>query len=165
MKSWCRCCPLFLLLLLTGVTSAGETEMTVQVRQTQLRASASFLGRVEAPVVYGDRVVVLQQTGDWAQVTLRGTPGTEGWIHLSALTEKELDLKATGADLAAHSKGDEIALAGKGFNKTVENAFRRENPQADFSWVDKMEAFAVSPEEMDAFRRKGRQAREGGDSQ
>jgi hypothetical protein len=39
-----------------------------------------------------------------------------GWLHQSALTKKTISMKAGGQDVATAASGDELALAGKGFN-------------------------------------------------
>ena len=51
---------------------------------------------------------------------------------------------------------------GKGFNQQVESEFRAKNPNLDFTWVDKMETYVVSEEEMKQFLEKGGLSPEGG---
>jgi len=47
-----------------------------------------------------------------------------------------------------------VALAGKGFNKEVEAQYKDEK-QLDYTWVDRMEGYRVSPEQVLAFLQAG----------
>jgi len=137
-----------LLLAAAAVLAAGPLR-SVQVREGQLRQSPSFLGKISARVAYGDRLEVLEEKGGWTRV--RDDAGNDGWIHTSALTEKKVVLQAGQADVAAGASGEEIALAGKGFNEDVEKTWRESNPDLDFTWVDRMEGWTVTPAEAAAF--------------
>lgn len=139
-------------LLATGVGMAA-TEMSVQIRQGQVRDKPSFLGKILANLNYGSRVQVLQQQGDWSKVVLSG--GGEGWMHGSALTKKKVVMQAGGQDAQVAASGEELALAGKGFNQQVEAEFKERNPSVDFKWVDWMEKSVFSPEDILAFLRAG----------
>ena len=151
------------LLTVTGVFSAGLAlgggTLTVQVRDGQVRATPSFLGKIVGTLHYGDRVTVLDQNGDWNRVN---SPRFRGWMHSSALTKSNISLQAGGNNAPLAASGDELALAGKGFNKQVESAFKAKNPQMDYAWVDRMEAIKVSPEEMAQFLRQGGLSPQGG---
>jgi hypothetical protein len=131
----------------------GPVAMSVQVKSGQLRATPSFLGPLVAPLNYGDRLQVIEQQGDWSKAT---TPaGQTGWVHRSALTKKKIVMKAGDQDAQTAASGDELALAGKGFNSDVEADFKAKNRQIDFTWVDKMEKIKVTPESMQQFLKDG----------
>jgi uncharacterized protein YgiM (DUF1202 family) len=147
---------LFLAGILTAasmVLAAGE-KMSVQVKTGQLRAKPSFLGAIVAKVAYADRVTVAKKQSAWFQVT--DARGHTGWIHESALTRKHIVLTAGAADAAKGTSGEELALAGKGFNSQVEAEFKAENKNVDFTWVDRMERFVVTPDEATAFLAEGK---------
>ena len=127
--------------------------MSVQVRNGQVRATPSFLGQVVAPVNYGDQVDIVLQQGPWMQVKTLG--GKTGWIHQSALSAKKIVMNAGDQDVKTGASGDELALAGKGFNSDVEAAFKKENKSIDFTWVDKMEKMKADPEEITEFLKEG----------
>jgi len=148
------------LLASDNAPAAGARVVSVQVKQGQARSAPSFLGSVVATLNYGDRVEIHEERGPWARVGLPG--GAEGWMHTSALTEKKLALSAGQADRAAAASGQEIALAGKGFNAQVEGEFKARNGQLDFAWVDRMETFSVAPEQMARFLQEGQVIPEGG---
>ena len=154
-----------LLLLMTiaawGSSAAAEKMMSVQVKDGKLRAAPSFLGKIVATVSYGDRVELKEEKGAWSRVGFTGG-GAEGWIHTSALTRKKIILKAGASDVSQTASSEEIALAGKGFNKQVEGEFKTKNPNLDFTWVDRMEKIVVSQEQMQRFLKEGELSPKGG---
>lgn len=163
-----------LCIVFSGIAAPPKT-MTVQVKEGQLRGTPSFLAGIVARPSYGERVEIIEDKGAWKKVSVRGV---QGWMHTSALTTKVIALKAgtgttqTGAgagevalagkaDLPPTSSGSqsvttgEIALAGKGFSEEVEKQYKTLNPKLDYAWVDKMEGFKVTPEQMQAFLKQG----------
>jgi hypothetical protein len=140
-------------LLAVSEAAFGLSEMSVQVKAGQIRATPSYLGQVLATVDYGARVQVLQQRGDWMEVQTPGNPN--GWMHGSALTKKKVVLRSGGEDVGTRTSGEELALAGKGFNKEVEAEFKQQNPDVDFKWVDWMEKTRYAIEDLSAFLREG----------
>jgi SH3-like domain-containing protein len=145
----------FLALLALAATIEGARKsMSVQVRQGQVRATPSFLGKVVATLSYGDRVEALEDKDGWVRIAPPGNK-SQGWIHSSALTEKRIVLKAGKKEEEIAASGGELALAGKGFNADVEAEFKARNKDVDFTWVDKMQAMKVPPERIRAFLQEG----------
>ena len=139
-------------LVATGAWAAKE--MSVQVRDGQLRNRASFLGTVTATVAYGDRVTVNQTQAGWCEVATAS--GASGWIHESALTPKRVVLSSGAEDARAQSVGsDEVALVGKGFSKEVEAEYKKQNKDLDYTWVDWMGKQTVPPEQLVQFLKQG----------
>ncbi len=139
-------------LVATGAWAAKE--MSVQVRDGQLRNRASFLGTVTATVAYGDRVTVNQTQAGWCEVATAS--GASGWIHESALTPKRVVLSSGTEDARAQSVGsEEVALAGKGFSKEVEAEYKKQNKDLDYTWVDWMGKQTVPPEQLVQFLKQG----------
>ncbi len=131
----------------------AQERMSVQVREGQLREQPSFLGRVAATVEYGDRVSIRETRGPWKMVSI---DDKGGWIHESALTSKRVVLQAGDEDVGPVADREELALAGKGFSREVEEEFRAANRDLDFSRVDQMEReWGVSVEEVSRFLREG----------
>jgi SH3-like domain-containing protein len=151
-----------LLTVAVGVSYAAPKSMSVTVRETQARATPSFLGPVLAVLAYGDRLDVLEEQRDWIKVSLPG--GKQGWVHRSALTEKRVVLQAGSAPVEETASSSEVALAGKGFNKEVEARYKAEN-DLDYTWVDRMESFEVPAERILAFVEAGGLRWEEGGSQ
>lgn len=140
-----------LLLAVVAVAAVGE-EMSVTVRETQLRENPVFLGRVLELLSYADRVEVLEEQGPWYRV--EASSGRSGWVHSSALTTKRIVLQAADSGAETGASGTEVALAGRGFNEEVENRYKDEQ-NLDFSKVDRMEGFEYSPEVLLAFLEEG----------
>lgn len=135
--------------------------MSVQVKQCQLRNRPTFLGKVVTNLSYGDKVNVDKEENSWVKV--EQSAKNAGWVHISALSEKEIILKPNSSDIEAAASSDEIALAGKGFNKQVEEKFKSENRNVDFAWVDKMEKIVISQNEMQSFVNQGNLQPKGGE--
>ena len=123
--------------------------MSVQVKQCVLRSNPTFLGSIVTKLDYGDRVEVNEEQNSWVKVSPVG--GQPGWVHVSALSEKEIVLNPNSRDIEEAASSDEIALAGKGFNKQVEEKFKQDNRDIDFTWVDRMEVMVVSQNEIQDF--------------
>ncbi len=143
---------LFLCVVLSG-SAAPQKTMSVQIKEGQVRSTPSFLGTIVAKLSYGDRVEVVQDQGTWKKVAVRG--GAQGWMHASALTTKSIVLKAGAGNVQTSATSGEIALAGKGFSEEVEKQYKKLNSNLDYAWVDRMERFQVTPEQMQAFLKQG----------
>ncbi len=139
------------LLCLTQASRADT--LNVQVRNGKLREQPTFLGRIVAEVSYGDQLRIVREQGEW--VLGRSASGRQGWIHVSALTDDKIVLAAGTGEVETGASSDELALAGKGFNAQVEAEYRSQNRELDWTWVDRMEKFIVSPEEMIGFLKLG----------
>lgn len=131
----------------------GAKEMSVQVREGQLRNRASFMGAVTGTVAYGDRVTVNQAQAGWYEVATAG--GATGWIHESALTPKRVIADSGAGDARTGASGEEVALAGKGFSKEVEAEYKKQNAQLDYAWVDRMLQFGIPNEQLVEFLKLG----------
>ena len=142
-----------LILLACTTLAEGPVTMSVQVKSGQVLETPSFLGKVVTKVNYGDRMQGVEQQGDWSKVTAPG--GQSGWMHSSALTKKKIAMNAGGQNAQTAASGDELALAGKGFNSDVEADFKAKNRNVDFTWVDKMEKIKVPAESMQQFLKDG----------
>ena len=143
-----------------GAKAFGADLMSVQVKKGAVRAQPSFLGEKIAEVAYGDQVAVLVRENDWARVQLPA--GAQGWMHASALTTERLALRAGDRNVSQSATSDELALAGKGFNRQVEGEYRARHPRMNFAWVDRMETYVVSEEEIRRFIQEGRLNVQGG---
>ena len=148
-----RCIVLaFCVAALASGARAEIKSMSVQVRTGPLRATPSFLGKIVATLNYADTVQVLQEQGEWREVS---AAGRQGWIHQSALSSKKITLKAGSENVNTAASGEELALAGKGFNSDVEADFKKKNQKIDFTWIDRMEKIKIGPQEMLDFLNEG----------
>jgi SH3-like domain-containing protein len=136
---------------LTMGNLAAEKMMSVSVKETPLRSTPTFLGKIVAVLQYTDRVEVLEERSGWARVSLSGA---QGWVHMSALSKKKIVLQAGDSDVQQSASSSEVALAGKGFNEQVEAEYKQQN-NLDYTMVDRMEQFTVTTEEILLFVEQG----------
>ncbi|WP_151704409.1 SH3 domain-containing protein [Nitrincola alkalilacustris] len=126
--------------------------LSVNVRTSQLRSDPSFLGRILANLNYGSKVLLQEVQGDWLRVR---SGQQDGWMHGAALSEKEIVINPGAADVERAATDSEIALAGKGFNASVERAYRQRNSNINFDAVDRMESTSISRDSLGRFVREG----------
>jgi hypothetical protein len=144
-----------------AVWAAQDKLMSVQLKSADLREKASPFGAISGSLPYGSRVMVLEQSGPWCRIK-QATDGTAaGWMHISALTEKHIELKA-GTDASTKASSDEVAIAGKGFNSQVESQYKNANAKLDFATIDRMEKIKIPLKELSAFVEEGALAPKGG---
>lgn len=148
--------PLFTALFLcicSGPLFSATSELSVQVKQAQVRSSPSFLGSVTGTVAYGEKVELIEDKGAWKRVAIRKI---RGWMHESALTAKTISLQAGKADTQTGATSSELALAGKGFNPKVEAEFKSNNKHLDYAAIDRMEkAYTFKPGQVQSFLKQG----------
>ena len=137
-------------ILFLSTTAEAQKFMSVQLKESQLRAAPSHLGKIVVKISYGERVTVLQEKGAWKKVSILSR-NIQGWIHETALTTKSIALRAGQGNVGTSVTGKEIALAGKGFNEEVEAQYRKSNKNLDYTWINQMETMKVSPEQMEDF--------------
>jgi len=110
---------------------------------SRLRQMGVYAALRRAGARVGDRVRIAEESGAWRMVgPAQGV--SQGWMHVSALTRRKVVLHPGTADVEEAATSDELALAGKGFNKQVEEQFSSDNPDADYAWIDWMEARKIS---------------------
>lgn len=134
------------------VMTASAATMSVQVKDAPVRAAPSFVGQVVGTLAYGDQVEIQQTQGAWSKVA---GAGVTGWIHTSALSSKKIVLAAGQTQAKVAASGDELALAGKGFNSDVEAQFKAGHKDIDFTWINRMEKIRIPAAEMQAFLKDG----------
>ena len=149
-KTWV----LSLAMVLAAVTLAWAVEtMSVQVKQGRVYAKPNFLSKLQATLPYGAKLQVENENGAWRQVSAKGL---QGWMHVSALTEKQISLQAGSGRAAASASSEEMTLAGKGFNKQVEAKYKATNKGLNYAAVNKMEgSYAVSVSQLEQFINEG----------
>ena len=79
----------------------------------------------------------------------------KGWMHMSAVTTNKIILQAGKVDVKTGATAMSWPIAGKGFNANVEAEFKRKNRDIDFTKVDRMEALAIKPAQMQTFLKQG----------
>lgn len=134
--------------------------VVVKVQTTPLRKDPKFYAAVVASLKAGDSLEKLSSQSGWFQV--KTSAGVIGWVHSSAVETKKFNLMSAGGTMKTQASASEVALAGKGFNKQVEDSYRSKHANVDFAGVDRMLKIVVSPAEVEAFIKKGKLAGSGG---
>ena len=135
-----------------GAAMAADT-MSVQSEKAVVRASPGPFASAVATLSYGDQISVVGEQGAWTKV--QTASGASGWTQTASLSTKKIVLKAGANDVSKTASGEELALAGKGFNSQVEGQFKANNPNVDFKWIDYMEKIKVGEPQMVQFLRAG----------
>ena len=143
---------LFGLVLLASGTlfaqiSKGGTAW-VSAKTAAIKSSTWFFASTRGSLEMGAQVTVLQVNGNWAEVRSAANTSLSGWTAVSNLSAKRIVASGTGASAS------EVALAGKGFNQEVENAYKA-NGTLNYADVDKTEAIKVSQDELLRFVTEG----------
>lgn len=139
------------LLSLPAAMAGAQETRSVSVRETQLRETPGFLGSVITTLSYGDQVDSISEQNGWTRAR---SSENEGWVHSSALTTKRIVLDASERDVQEAATSREVALAGRGFNRQVEEQYAAESG-LDFNEIDRIESYKLEPEELIAFLQAG----------
>ena len=144
-----------ILLLFLGLAlplcAASKTKiMYVRLESAQLKAKPASSSKKVGTAEYAAAVNVLKTENTWSYVQLADDTSVEGWLPTSALTSKKIKDK----DSAASANADEIALAGKGFNSTIEAVYAEEF-EVNFDIVEYIETLGTDPEDAVVFARAG----------
>jgi uncharacterized protein YraI len=129
--------------------------LIVKVQTTSLRSGPKFYAPVVQALKAGDKLEkVSGQPGGWLQV--KTAAGVAGWIHTSAVQVQKFDLLAMDKGLKTQASVSEVALAGKGFNKQVEESYRAKHAEVSFVWVDRMLLIKIPAAQVEEFIKKGK---------
>ena len=137
------------------IFAAPKTQY-VAIDPAPLKAKPAASSKKVGSVEYASAVIVVKTEKSWVYVQLADDKSVEGWLPASALTSKKIKDKSS----ATSANADEIALAGKGFNSTIEAVFA-EQFDVNFGIVDYIETLSAPTEEAVIFAKEG-QLNDGG---
>ena len=166
--------------LFSAPKQKSQKFMYVAVEELGLKNKAGITAKQIDTLMYGSRVVVLDEKGSWCKIQLWNDASVTGWVNSGSLTNKKIIVAnvTTDADqLALAGKGNEgklrpqidvednydkrvstnateLSLAGKGFNSAVEAAYEDEF-DVSFELVDEVEQNSVSEEDTITFIMQG----------
>lgn len=132
----------------------------VEVQTTYVRKEPKFYSPAVAALQAGESVTRIASEAGWFKV--RTAEGVEGWIHSSAVRTGKFAVAAVDQPLKTSATAEEVALAGKGFNKQVEEEYKNRNKGLSFVEVERMLKIKVSPDELRRFLVEGKLAEFGG---
>ena len=137
------------------IFAAPKTQY-VAIDPAPLKAKPAASSKKVGSVEYASAVIVVKTEKSWVYVQLVDDKSVEGWLPASALTSKKIKDKSS----ATSANADEIALAGKGFNSTIEAVYA-EQYEMNFDIVDYIETLGAGESEAIAFAKAG-QLNDGG---
>jgi len=149
---------LSLIILFVGLLVA-ET-LIVKVQSTNLRKNPKFYAPVLQALPAGEKVEKVSSQEGWVQVRTSG--GAVGWIHSSAVEVQKFSLLALDKSMKTQASASEVALAGKGFNKQVEESYKAKHGELSFAWVDRMLQIKIPAAQVEEFMKKGKLGEFGG---
>lgn len=141
----------FLVSAVYAKPAATITYMYVAVDTVAVKAKASVTSQKVGELVYGDSVQVLNEKGSWMEVMSSSDESIKGWVNSGSLTKKKIVVNSKKVSTDA----SELALAGKGFNSTIEAEFSQEQ-DLSFTAVDDIESETPTLEEIIEFIKEGR---------
>jgi uncharacterized protein YgiM (DUF1202 family) len=142
-------------LLVCGLAAAQVAKggtLYAAAKTVTLKSSTRFFAGTKGTLNYGDRVTVLQVNGKWVEVRSASNSSLSGWTASANLSAKQV---VAGSSSSATAQ--EVALAGKGFNQEIENAYKSKG-NLNYADVDKTEALTVSEADLLRFLEEGRLA-------
>lgn len=147
---------LFILFILISASLSAKSKKEtkpfyVSVDSLSVRDKASFFGEETAELSYASPVYLLDEKKSWAKIQSIDDEEIIGWVNAKSLTKKKLIASEGNADTNAN----ELALAGKGFNKAIEGAYSEEY-EVSFDQVDEIEGYSLSDEDLVDFIREGK---------
>ena len=125
----------------------------VKIQSTNIRKEPKFYAGSLSTIKAGDSVELITTQNDWLKV--RTAAGVIGWIHSSAVEQKKFKLSSLDKSLKTQASASEVALAGKGFNKQVEESYRKKNQGISFAQVERMLSMQILPEIIEGFLKTG----------
>lgn len=128
-------------------------DVFVQVKATKLRQEPKMWAKGLADLSYGDKLSTIEQKDGWVKGKAKGA---SGYVHESAVTSKKIAFGTSKGSVPVEVASTDVVLAGKGFNKELEEGVRRSNPGLDFKTVDSIERMKVSPDEVRSFITSGK---------
>ncbi|MGQ9673762.1 MAG: SH3 domain-containing protein [Candidatus Aminicenantales bacterium] len=134
--------------------------LVVKVQSTHLRKNPRFYAQVLQALPAGEKVEKIGSQDGWIQV--RTSSGVIGWVHSSAIEVQKFSLLALDKSMKTQASASEVALAGKGFNKQVEESYRAKHGELNFAWVDKMIQIKIPAAQVEEFMKKGKLGEFGG---
>lgn len=141
-------------LLIVLLALAADTVVVVKIQTTAIRQNPQFFAPALVTLKAGDKLTKISEANGWIQVKTQ--TGLVGWIHSSAVEVPKLNLLASNDPMKTQAKASEVALAGKGFNKQVEDSYKSKHTELNFALVDRMLQVKVASGQIENFLRQGR---------
>lgn len=143
-------CVFFVFLTVPLFAKPQSSVKYVSVANVQVKEKASAKSKTVSTVPYALKVIVLNEKGSWCEIQAEEYPEIQGWVNSSVLSARKLVASQETVSTDAH----EIALAGKGFNSTVEESYSQTH-ESHFEDVDFIESNMLDEETLFKFLSEG----------
>ncbi len=140
------------IVVLFSSEARAQDLVSVQIKEAKLRSKPQHWAPAVETLRYGDPLIKIKEEGAWTQVT---KSKKTGYLQSSAISGKQIMLSTASLGSVKADAG-EVVLAGKGFSKSTEEEYARNNSAANFSAVNKLEQLKVSDAEMQQFVAAGK---------
>lgn len=145
----------FLCVLFSGAVFCEQfkpkSKVYVSVKSTYLKSGTEFFSSKVCQASYGDCLIVLESNDKFSKVFFNDNLSLAGWISNGSITKRKI-YKNSYSSAATQ---DELALAGKGFSKNAEDAFKSYKKNLNYNLIDEMEKISVSDSELTDFIKQG----------
>jgi len=112
--------------------------MYITAKSVEIKSDTGFFSSVRGTLQYGAAVTILQIDGKWAEVRSTANSSVTGWTPVANLSAKRIVAGSGGASGGGGATASEVALAGKGFNQEIENAYKA-GGKLNYAAVDEIE--------------------------
>lgn len=138
---------------------AGES-LYARAANTEVRATASPAGAIQAKLDIGAKCDVLAKEGNWTKVKAEvNKKAVTGYVFSAKLSKDKPDKERVGGKSVATASEGDTALALRGLSPTAEGyAGRASISAADVAAVKKMEQQKIAQEELATFLKDGKLA-------
>jgi len=133
---------------------AAADILVVKVQTTKLRNGPRYFAQAFLTLSAGAKLEKVSESEGWIQV--KTASGLVGWIHSSAIEIPKFNLLAMNKDMKTQASASEVVLAGKGFNKQVEDSYRAKHGEANFTGVEAMLQIKINLTQVEDFLTKGK---------
>ncbi len=137
----------------TALTGTADS-LLIQVKSATLRAEPKYWAAEVGTLSKGMTVTKLGENEGWYHV--KAASGKNGYVHSSAVVDRTVLAKLTGASTSEKPSANDISLAGKGFNKTIESQYAASRPTLNFAAVNEVEHYTVASSSVRGFMRDGK---------
>jgi replication initiation and membrane attachment protein DnaB len=142
-----------LFVMIIATASIHAETVTVITKQGAIRESCRYFSPVKVTAHHNDVLEVISKEGEWYKVEFKGI---QGCINKSEVEKKSISFSNIAGSEKQSTSNEEVALAGKGFNPQIEEAYKKENPNLNFGAVNKIENYKVSESKLIKFIQSGK---------
>lgn len=120
---------LFCTLLIAGSLFSAPKQksqkfMYVAVEELGLKNKAGITAKQTDTLMYGSRVIILDEKGSWCKIQLWNDASVSGWVNSGSLTKKKIIVASNTT-----TNSDQLALAGKGSVNKLRSPYEDEEEE------------------------------------